>query len=54
MIINMTKPTIIRVEDDSFFRRGRMMQTSPLRLPLAARGLLAPEEKAPVGLFWIS
>jgi hypothetical protein len=22
MIINMTKPTIIRVEDDSFFREG--------------------------------
>jgi hypothetical protein len=30
MIINMTKPTIIRVKDDSFFKRGRMMRTSPL------------------------
>jgi hypothetical protein len=36
MIINMTKPTIIKVEDDSFFKRGRMMQTSPLTVLLQA------------------
>jgi hypothetical protein len=29
-------------------------ELTSLRLPLAARGLLAPEEKAPAGLFWIS
>jgi hypothetical protein len=31
---HMTKPTIIKVEDDSFFKRGRMMRTSPLTVLL--------------------